>query len=100
MEKDLNHYKSGSFELDMEMSISDKVAGHEIHTATAAAWVRNPIKLKRSSPCEARATPDEIMKTMTASFLLGSWRRNVHWMRRIATGVKAYSEMDVSERSD
>ena len=32
----------------------------------------------------------EIMKTMTASFLLGSWMRNVQEISRIATGVKAW----------
>jgi hypothetical protein len=53
--------------------------------------MRKPIRLKRNSPCDARATPDEIMKTMTASLRLGSWIRVVHEMRRIATGVNAYA---------
>lgn len=58
-------------------------------TATAAAWVRKPKRLNLSSPWEARATPVEIMRMMTANFLFGSCRRNVHEMRRMATGVNA-----------
>jgi len=53
--------------------------------------MRKPIRLKRNSPCDARATPDEIMKTMMANLRLGSWIRVVHEIRRIATGVNAYA---------
>ena len=60
-------------------------------TATASTWVKKPTKLNRSSPLEARATPEEIIRTMTPSFLLGSWIRKVHEIRRMATGVKALS---------
>jgi len=66
-------------------------------TATAAAWVMKPMRLKWSSPWEARATPVDIMRTMTASFLLGSWMRNVQEISRIATGVKAWV-VSVSKR--
>lgn len=60
------------------------------HTATAEACVTNPIRLNLSSPFEARATPAEIINTITASLRFGSAIRNVHEMMRIATGVKAY----------
>jgi hypothetical protein len=62
-------------------------------TPTAAAWMRKPIRLKRNSPCDARATPDDIIKTMMASLRLGSWIRVVHEIRRIATGVNAYANV-------
>lgn len=58
-------------------------------TATAAAWVMKPMKLKRSSPREASATPQEIISTITARRLLGSWIRNVQEMSNIATGTNA-----------
>jgi len=51
--------------------------------------VRKPIRLKRNSPWEARATPEEIIKTMRASLRFGSWMRKVQEIRRIATGVNA-----------
>jgi hypothetical protein len=62
----------------------------ELLTATAAAWVMKPMRLKCNSPWEARATPVEIMRMIAASFLLGSWIRNDQEIRRIATGVKAW----------
>lgn len=46
--------------------------------------------MKRNSPREASATPEEIIKTMTASFRFGSWMRKVQEIIRIATGVNAY----------
>ena len=58
-------------------------------TATAAAWVMKPTRLKRSSPREASETPAEIMNTITARRLLGSLIRNDHEMSRIATGLNA-----------
>ena len=72
-------------------------AAETIRTATAAACVRNPMRLKRSSPREASATPDEIMNTMTARRLLGSWMRKVHEMSRMATGVNAYEQGQTNE---
>lgn len=46
--------------------------------------------LKRNSPCDASATPHEIITTIIANFLLGSAMRNVHEMSRMATGVNAW----------
>jgi hypothetical protein len=54
------------------------------------------MRLKRNSPCDARATPDEIMKTMMANLRLGSWIRKVHEIRRMATGVNAYANVQSS----
>jgi hypothetical protein len=53
------------------------------------------MRLKRNSPCDARATPDEIMKTMMANLRLGSWIRKVHEIRRMATGVNAYGKCSI-----
>lgn len=86
----LDHDKSRRFKLQ-KLSNLTMLSAPELLTATAAAWVMKPTRLKWSSPWEARATPVEIMKTMTASFLLGSWIRNVQEINRIATGVKACS---------
>jgi hypothetical protein len=61
-------------------------------TRTAPAWTRKPPRWKRISPREASATPVEIMRTITASFLEGSCIRNSHEIRRIATGVNAYQK--------
>lgn len=60
-------------------------------TATAAACVKNPTRLNLNSPLLANATPQEIMNTMTANRLLGSCIRNVHEIKRMATGVNALS---------
>jgi hypothetical protein len=62
-----------------------------MRTATAAACVTKPIRLNLISPRDARATPIDIIKTITVNFLLGSWILKAHEIRRIATGVNAYS---------
>lgn len=59
-----------------------------------------PIRLNLSSPWEARATPIDIIKTIMASLLFGSWIRNVQDMRRIATGVNAYDRENAARRGE
>jgi len=61
----------------------------QLLTATAAAWVRKPKRLKFSSPWDVSATPVEIISTMIANFLFGSWMRNDQEISRMATGVNA-----------
>jgi hypothetical protein len=70
----LDHDETRGFELDESGQILMGLCTQcQIGlTQTAAAWVMNPNRLKRSSPREARATPVEIMSTMTANFLFGS----------------------------
>ena len=74
MEEDLDHDETRGFKLEESGKLSSyHYAKYQIGlTQTAAAWIRNPNKLKRSSPREERATPNEIMSTMTANFLFGS----------------------------
>ncbi len=104
VKQDLNHHQSRRFKLHARRGSGGKdgwtqpsrprhnqVIRYIVLTATAAACVKNPTRLNRSSPLDARATPDEIMNTITASFLLGSWIRKVHEIRRMATGVNALS---------
>ena len=74
MEEDLDHDETRSFKLEE----SGKFSSYHYTTCqigltqTAAAWIRKPNMLKRSSPRDERATPNEIMSTMTANFLFGS----------------------------
>jgi hypothetical protein len=56
------------------------------------------MRLKRNSPREASATPEDIIKTMTANFRLGSWMRKVQDIMRIATGVNACGNMEMLDR--
>lgn len=92
VQENLDHHQTGRLELCFAVrNVHDTLDLYTVLTTTARAWTTKPTRSNLSSPLEARATPQEIMRTMTASLLLGSCSRNVHEMRRMATGTNAYN---------